>query len=89
MQIVDGRLFIVNLPSTICNGSISLSLLTQLHQYSPRILWVEEADQFIVGAVFWDFVQQGEAFLAEAGHFGMDIGHFKSDMVDAFSFFFR
>ncbi len=50
-------------------------------------LGVYKAHQLVIGAFLRLFIQQYKAGGPQALHFGMYIGHFKSDVVQAFALF--
>jgi hypothetical protein len=86
---------VFSLPASLRQAGRSLSLLflshasflAKLHQHAVGAFGVEEANEFVVGAGFGFFVEQCKSFGLEPFHFGYDIIHIKSDMVNAFSAF--
>jgi hypothetical protein len=66
---------------------VLLFLLAKFYEDAVGGFGVEEADEFVVGAVLGCFVQQFETERGQPFHFGFNILYFERDVVDAFALF--
>jgi len=64
------------------------NFLTQLNQNTICITRVEESNQLVVCSPFGLRIEDREPLLLHAPDFGMDVGYFKCNVMDALSFFF-